>query len=270
VLLNLIVIATGNHMPTDAKTWRAFFIMGALNNVIPFSLILWGQTQITGSLASILNATTPLWGVLLAHGFTRDERLTPNRLAGVLLGLGGVVLTIGPDALKGIGLHALAQLAVIGAALSYALASIFGKRFKAIPPFVTAAGQVTGTALTMIPLVLLIDRPWERPMPGIASLGALLGLGVLCTATAYTIYFTLLKTAGATNLLLVTFLIPVNALLLGSFILGETLASQHFMGMGLIGLGLAAIDGRIVPMLHKALRRSGTEQQPDDVERGAA
>jgi drug/metabolite transporter (DMT)-like permease len=139
LILNLIVWASGQRMPAGRKTWGAFLVMGALNNLIPFSLIFWGQTQIASGLASILNASAPLWTLLLAH-LSGDERLTAHRLGGAALGLLGVTVMIGPDVLGGLGLKMLAQLAVLGAAFSYALAGIYGRRFKAIPSYVTAAG----------------------------------------------------------------------------------------------------------------------------------
>jgi drug/metabolite transporter (DMT)-like permease len=248
IVLNLIVRATGYRMPSSPKIWGTFLMMGLLNNLIPFSLIFWGQTQISSSLASILNATTPVWTVLLAHFLTADERLTPNRLSGVFFGLIGVALMIGLDALQGIGGNVLAQLAVTIAAISYAFAGIYGKRFKETPPIVTAAGQLTGTTIMMIPIALLVDKPWLLPMPNINVWGALLGLALLSTALAYIIYFRLLSTVGATNLLLVTFLIPVSAILLGTIILGEQLDLRHYLGMGLISLGLVAIDGRLLKL----------------------
>jgi drug/metabolite transporter (DMT)-like permease len=244
--LNLLVRASGQRMPRSPRVWAAFLAMGALNNLIPFSLIFWGQTQIASGLASILNATTPLFTVVLAHLLTSDEKLTANRLAGVLVGLAGVVLLLGPELLGGLGLHVLAQLAVLGAALSYGFAAIFGRRFKGMPPLVTAAGQVSGTALLAAPIALLMDRPWTVAAPHLQTWGALLGLALLSTAVAYVIYFRLLATAGPTNLLLVTFLIPVSALLLGTTILGERLDLRHFGGMTLIGCGLAAMDGRLL------------------------
>jgi drug/metabolite transporter (DMT)-like permease len=215
IVLNVVVVATGYRMPRSLRAWGSFTIMGTLNNLIPFSLIFWGQTHIESGLASILNATTPLWAVLLAHFFTTDERLTVNRFSGVLFGLLGVTLIIGPDVLRGLGLNFLAQLAVVGAALSYALAGIFGKRFRGTSPLVTATGQVTSTTVMMIPLVLFVDRPWTLSTPSLRTWGALVGLALLSTAVAYIIYFRLLASAGATNLLLVTFLIPVSALLAG-------------------------------------------------------
>jgi drug/metabolite transporter (DMT)-like permease len=246
IALQLIVRLSGQHMPTNWSLWRRFFIMGALNNLIPFSLIFYGQTQIASGLASILNATTPLWTVILAHWFTNDERLTSLRLLGVFLGLAGVVVLIGPDLLVGLGVNVLAQLAVVGAAISYACAGIFGKGFRGVAPLVTATGQLTATSLLMLPIALLVDQPWLQPAPGLTTWGALVGLALLSTALAYQIYFQLLARAGATNLLLVTFLIPVSALLLGFTLLGERLAIGDFIGMACIGLGLAAIDGRVM------------------------
>jgi drug/metabolite transporter (DMT)-like permease len=240
----LLVALSRQRLPRGRGPWGAFLVMGALNNLIPFSLIVWGQTQIASGLAAILNATTPLFTVLLAHLLTRDERLTPARIGGVLAGFAGVVLMIGPGALAGVGSSVLAQLACLAAALSYALAGIFGRRLRASPPLVTAAGQVTMSTLLILPLALVIERPWTLPLPGPATWSALLGLALLSTALAYVIYFRILARAGATNLLLVTFLIPISALTLGIVVLGERLEPGHLAGMLLIALGLAAIDGR--------------------------
>ncbi len=236
--------ATGLAMPVSPRAWGAFAAMGALNNVIPFSLIVWGQTQIASGLAAILNATTPLFTVVLAHLLTRDERLTPGRLAGVLVGFAGVAVMIGLPALTGLGGDPLPQVAVVGAALSYALAGIFGRRFRHLAPAVTAAGQASASAVMMLPVALLAEHPWTLPAPGAAVLAALVGLALLSTALAYLLYFRILAAAGATNLLLVTFLIPVSALLLGTLVLGERLELRQVAGVALIGLGLAAIDGR--------------------------
>ena len=252
--LNIVVRASGHRMPTALRPWRAFLVMGALNNLVPFSLIFWGQTEIASGLASILNATTPLFAVVLAHFLTRDERMTVARLSGVLLGLLGVAVMIGPEALAGLSLHLLAQIAVLGAAISYACAGIFGRRFAGTPPLVTAAGQLTGTTLMMLPLALAIDLPWTMPAPALGTWSALAALALLSTAAAYVIYFRILAVAGATNLLLVTFLIPPSALLLGTTFLGERLDQGAFIGMALIALGLAAIDGRPFAHLRSRLR----------------
>src|SRR5262249_11819528 len=171
-------------------------------------------------------------------------RLTWNGLLGVLLGLAGVSVMIGMEALSGLGLHVVAELAILVATLSYAFAGIFGRRFRGQPPLVTATGQVTATSIMMLPIVLLVDRPWTLAMPAASTVAAIAGLALLSTALAYVLFFRILAAAGATNLLLVTLLIPVSALLLGHFVLGEEIARQHVLGMALIALGLAAIDGR--------------------------
>ncbi|RKE85018.1 DMT family transporter [Rhizobium sp. AG855] len=237
----------GVPMPRSLKVWAAFFGMGLMNNMIPFSLIVWGQGHIASGLASILNATTPLFGVLVAHLLTRDEKMTGGRLAGTIVGFAGVALMIGPSALSGLGSHLLAELAVLGAALSYSLAGIFGRRFKAmgIDPIVTATGQISASAVLMIPLALFIDRPWTLPVPGIPTIAAIVAIALVSTALAYIIFFRILASAGATNLMLVTFLIPVSAILLGWLFLGEVLATQHFIGMATIVAGLVLIDGRL-------------------------
>lgn len=245
-----VVRLLGRRMPREAAAWRAFFGMGLLNNVIPFCLIVWGQTQIASGLASILNATTPLFAAVVAHVMTRDEKMTRNKLAGVLFGLAGVAVMVGPAALAGLGDRLLPQLAVLGAALSYAFSGIFGRRFKALglPPLQTAAGQVSASTLMLAPAALIIDRPWSLPTPGTDALLAVLGLALLSTALAYILFFRILATAGATNLMLVTFLIPVSAILLGVLLLGEELELRQFAGMALIAIGLLAIDGRAVAL----------------------
>jgi drug/metabolite transporter (DMT)-like permease len=246
--LNLAVRAAGLRLPRDRGTWTDFLAMGTLNNAVPFSLLVWGQHHIASGLAAILNATTPLFTVLLAHGLTRDEKLTPARLAGVLAGLAGVIVMLGPDLLRGLGADLLAEAACLAAALSYACAGIFGRRFRrmGLPPLVTAAGQVTASSLLMLPLALAVDQPWTLPWPSHDVLAALAGIGLLSTALAYVLYFRILAASGATNLLLVTFLIPLSAILLGTLILGEQLALRQVWGMALIGAGLAAIDGRLL------------------------
>lgn len=256
LILLAVLRALGMELPNDRRIWAALVGMGLLNNVVPFSLIVWGQSHIASGLASILNATTPLATVLVAHVLTRDERMTPGRLAGVIVGFVGVVVMIGPAALEGFGTNLLAQLACLAAAVSYAFAGVFGRRFKrmGVPPLATAAGQVTASALMLLPIALVVDRPWTLAAPSVAASGAVLSLAALSTALAYVLYFRILATAGATNLLLVTFLIPVSAILLGSLVLGERLDPTHFLGMALIGAGLAAIDGRLIERMTPARR----------------
>lgn len=243
-----VVLATGRKIPRARSIWMAFFGMGLLNNAIPFSLIVWGQTQIASGFASILNATTPMFTVLVAGLLLSDERPTPAKLVGVIIGFAGAVVMIGPGILTGFDARILAPLAVLVAALSYAFAGVFGRRFKTlgVDPVITAAGQVTASAIMLTPVMLVVDQPWTLAMPGPVTLASLAGLAVLSTGLAYILYFRILASSGATNLMLVTFLIPVSAILLGALILDERLAPIQFAGMALIGLGLIAIDGRMV------------------------
>jgi len=244
----------GIGLPRSA--WGSIFLLALLNNALPFTLFGWGQTHIASRLASILNATTPIWGVIVAHFLTHDERMTPRKIAGVLLGFGGVATMIGPSLLSSLGSAALAQLACVAASLSYALAAVWARRFRAqgISPLSVTTGQLTAGALMMLPLSMMLDRPWTHAFPPLTALGAILSLALLCTAFGYVLYFRLIATSGATNALLVTLLVPPVAILLGGLFLGETLAPQDFAGLLLIALGLAAIDGRLVSLLSKTRR----------------
>ncbi|MBM7037168.1 DMT family transporter [Vibrio ulleungensis] len=242
----VVAYAMGLRAPSSFRVWGAFFAMGLLNNVMPFLLIVWGQTQIASGLASILNASTPIFTVVVASFLLSDERPTPMKLVGALIGFVGVTLMIGLPALLGGG-SLLAQLAIIGAAISYAFAGVYGRRFKAmgIKPIVLAAGQVTASTLVLLPIALTIDGTNSLYTASVESWAAIIGLAVVSTALAYVLYFKILELAGATNVLLVTLLVPVSAILLGWLFLDESLESVHFLGMLIIALGLSVIDGRL-------------------------
>lgn len=243
--LHVVVLARGERMPSSPRRWASFALLGLLNNLIPFCLISWGQTHIGAGLASVLNATTPMFTVLAAHFMTADEKMTPGKVTGVLICLAGVAVIIGPDALHELGMDVAAQLAVVGASLCYGLGVVFGRRFQGQSPMILSAGQLTWAAALMAPVVLAAgDRPWSLPPPGAATWVSVITLALVSTALAYIIFFRLLASAGATNLAQVTFLIPVTALLLGTFVLGERLAASDFAGIAVILLGLASIDGR--------------------------
>lgn len=258
--LHPIVVLTGRRVPGTAQAWGAFAIMGLLNNLVPFGLIFWGQTHIGSGVASILNATTPLFTVVVAHLLTCDEKATGGRLLGVLFGMAGVAAMIGPDAVRSLGGGVWGEIAVLGAALSYAFAAVWGRQFRrlGLDPLVSACGQLSASALMALPLALLLDAPWTLQPPHAGTWAALAALALVSTALAYVIFFRILAAAGATGITLVTFLIPISAILLGSVFLGERLEVRHLAGMALIGLGLAAIDGRPWSMVRscKARRRA--------------
>jgi drug/metabolite transporter (DMT)-like permease len=253
VALAALALNLLNPLRRDAP-WRSFFTMGALNNALPFSLIFWGQTHIASGLASILNATTPLFTVVVAHLLTDDEKVTASKVAALLSGIAGVAVLIGPAAVAQPNDSLWGELACLGAALSYAFAGIYGRRFRAmgVKPLDAATGQVTASSLLILPIMLSVEQPWNGAAPTATGSTALAALALLSTALAYVLYFRILAAAGATNLLLVTFLIPVTSILLGAVFLQERLEPRHFAGMALIGLGLVVIDGRIGRLLHPA------------------
>lgn len=244
---------TGLRLPSDLKTWRSFFIMGVLNNCIPFSLIFWGQIYIASGLAAIFNATMPLFTVVLAHFLVNDEKLTMARTLGVVCGVAGVAIMIGPELLGTIGENVAAQLAILAAALSYGFASIFGRRFASQPPVITAAGQLSASSIILLPIVIYFEPLSSQTLPDLSISAAVLALALLSTALAYVLFFRILKLAGATNVSLVTFLIPVSAIALGVVVLDEQIEFIHIAGMAFIATGLVAIDGRLVNWFRKKL-----------------
>ena len=243
--------ATGRKIPTSLHVWGALLILGVLNNAIPFSLIVQGQTQITSGLASILNATTPLFTIVVAGIFLMDEQFSVLRVSGVIVGFSGVILMVGPDALGGLGADFWAQLCALGAAFSYGFASVFGRRFRElrVDPVMVATGQVTMSSLVLWPIALWVDGPQDIENMSLNAALSMFGLAVLCTSFAYILYFRILERAGATNISLVTFLVPISAIILGVLVLGEQIYIKEIIGMTLIGVGLAIIDGRLIKRL---------------------
>lgn len=234
-------------VPRSFQIWLAFLAMGLLNNALPFTLITWGQLTIPSGLAAIVNASTAIFGVLVAALAFRDERLTARRLTGVLLGFAGVAVAIGLHALTTLNLTSLPQLALVAAAISYAVAAAFARRvLGGLPPQVAAAGMLTGSSLLMLPTALWIDGP-PVLTHGAQVWGALGYLAILSTAGAYLLYYRVLGMAGAGNLSLVTLLTAPVAIVMGALILNEALPLRAYAGFALIALGLLIIDGRLLP-----------------------
>jgi len=230
-------------LPRDPRIWGAFAVMGLLNNVIPFGLMAWGQLTIESGLTSILNAATAVFGVLVAALVFTDERLTLRKTIGVGLGFAGVVMTIGLSSLATFDPRSMAQLAVLAGALSYALAGAWARRhLTGIPPQIAAAGMLTCSTLILLPAAWAIDGPVSFDL-GLRTWGAMAYLALIATAGAYLLYYRVLAQAGSGNLMLVTLLIPPVAIILGAFVLGETLRPQAFAGFALLGLGLLVLNG---------------------------
>ncbi|MEM9716364.1 MAG: DMT family transporter [Pseudomonadota bacterium] len=245
-VLWLVLRIIGLEQPNRAIDWMRLLVMGVLNNVIPFSLIVWGQQFIEGGLASILNATTALFGAIVAGLLLADERLTPKKIAGALIGVVGVAVCIGPGLLDSFDPKSIGQLAILGAALSYSLASVWGrKQLGGFHPYVNAFGMVTAAAVVMVPLAI-----WQDGIPSFdystSVWFALICISWAATAMAYLLFFTILKQAGAANLMLVTLLVPPSAIFLGWFFLGEALSLYAWIGFGIITIGLIVTDGRLL------------------------
>ena len=248
-ILVLIVLFKGISVPRSPRIWGAYLVMGALNNAIPFSLLFWGQTQIESGLVSILNGTTAMFAAVVAGLLLPDEALTAKKVIGAGLGIAGVAFIMGPSALTNFNLSNLAQLAILGATLSYAFAGVWGKTALAGQlPLMNALGMLIGSTVLMIPIVLVFDgRPNLALSLGVW--GALIGMAVLSTALAYFLYFAILVRAGAANLLLVTLLIPPVAIGLGAVFLDERIGIEAWIGFAIIGLGFAVTDGRLFSFL---------------------
>ncbi len=248
ITLWIFVIFTARKFPTHSKILSAILIMGILNNVIPFSLILIGQQEIGSGLAAVVNAMTPIWTLIIANQFTTDEKFSTNKILGICFGFMGVATLIGADFIQGLTASAWAQGAVLGATISYGFAGVWGKRFKGQDPIIISTGQLTASSIVMLPIIFIAEDPFSISPPDLEMIIALLGLAIVCTAFAYVLFFKILSNVGATNVSLVTFLVPVSAIVLGIFWLGETLTLSNIIGMILIIVGLSLVDGRILKM----------------------
>ena len=243
--LHLYLLVRGPSFRSALPMMPAFFVLATLNNVIPFSLIFTGQTELGAGLASIINATTPFWTAIAAAFLTSDEKLSWNKVAGITAGIIGTAIMIGPSALAGLGGPAWAKFAVLGAALSYALAAIYAKRFRGVPVSTVATGQLTASTTVMLPIVLLGTTTSDLLSVSLDIWLAVVTLGLACTAFAYILYFRLVASAGATNASLVTIIVPASAITLGVIFLGERFTGFELTGLTLILVGLMIIDGRV-------------------------
>lgn len=239
-------------VPRSRDTWRQYLVMGALNSALPYTLIFWGETRIASGLAAILTAAVPIFTVIVAHFWTTDERLSPAKVLGIGLGMAGVIVIMRDDLHDLTGGSGIAKLAIVGATISYAISGTFGRRLKGRDPIELAWGQMVTATVLMIPMVLIVDRPWATAEWHLDAVLSVLALAVLSTAVAYLIFFRVLASIGATNTSLVTFLIPVSSLVLGAAFLDEPFVAVQLIGMALIVAGMAVIDGRLARRLRVA------------------
>ena len=234
------------RIPTDRKYWVLVFLIGVFGNGLPFTLIGWGEQTIDSGLAAILMAVMPLTTVLLVHVFSSDEPLTTQKLAGMLVGFGGVIVLVGPEALKGLGGDAVRQIAVACGALSYAIATTIAKNMPRLHPAVSGTGVMAMGALQMISLSMIFDQPWLLT-PSTASWAAAVYLGLFPTALATFVYFHLLQIRGATFISFNNYLIPGLGVLWGALFLNEHVSIQEIIALGLILSGIAIASVRKKP-----------------------
>ncbi len=241
----LVVVFMRLPIPRAPRVWLAFLMMGLLNNVIPFGLMAWGQLYIETGLTSILNGTAAIFGVLAAAVFFADERITGRKALGVCLGFAGVATAIGLENLLAFDLRSLAQLAVLGGTLSYALAGVWARKMLAgQPPQVAAAGMVTGASVIILPVAWWVEGPLTLALEP-RTLWAIGYYALAATALAYLLYYRVLGMAGSGNLMLVTLMMPPVSIVLGAWVLEEALRPAAFIGFALLALGLIVLDGRI-------------------------
>ncbi|GAA4528860.1 DMT family transporter [Chelativorans composti] len=245
IALQVWLLFTGPSFRLALPRAGSFFVLATINAVIPFSLMFIGQTEIGAGLASILNATTPFWTAIIAQLFRVEERLSMTKIAGILLGILGTAVMIGPGLAESLGGPLWAKLALIGTAISYGFGATYARRLSDIPAPVVAAGQFTASAIIMVPIVLIFYGTDSFFNASATAWGSVLALSLVTTAFAYLIYFKLLQTVGPTNTSLVTLIVPASAILLGALFLGEHLESFEIAGMALIGFGLLVGDGRV-------------------------
>ena len=243
LILWTVVAVRRLPVPRGARIWGALAVMGLLNNAIPFSLMAWGQLTIETGLTSILNAATAIFGVLAAALAFRDEPLTRRRAAGVALGFAGVVAVVGPEALGGLDLRSLAQLAVLAGTVSYAVAGVWARsRLSGLEPEVAAAGMLSAATAMLVPVCILWEGGIDLPQT-LRATASIAYYSAVATALAYLLYYRVLRSAGAGTLLLVTLLIPPVSVALGAAVLGERLGPTAFFGFALLATGLAVLRG---------------------------
>ena len=248
--LGFVIMVTRRALPKQASFWFSTLVMGAINNVIPFTLIAYGQVTITGGMASIINANTAFFGVLVAAIFILNEKLSAHRLIGVIIGVSGVVIVVGPSELSQFDLTSIGQLAVILATLSYAFASVWGRlKLQGYDSIVTAFATTLSASL-ILGVYLLVTQSFPVFDVTISLVIVAIGLGMIGTGYAYMIYFRILALAGASNLMLVTIIVPIFAVTLDAIFLSQWVSVREMLGFGIIAIGLAVMDGRVLSYLH--------------------
>jgi len=242
--LLIALLAARRSLPRERTLWRRLAVLALLQNALPWVLLSWGEQYIDSALASILNGTTPIFTIILAHFLVPGDRMTAPKLLGVLLGFVGLFLLILPSLAGGIQASTWGLIAVTVASASYGVAIVYGRNHvRGLPPLVAPASQLSLATLYMLPIALIVDRPWQLAAPSPAAAGSLVALGILGTGMAFIVYYRLLETASATYLSMVTYVIPIFGVILGVLVLGEQLTWHSLAGFALILLGVMVVNG---------------------------
>lgn len=246
VVLLVIVAVMRVALPREPVVWGHLAVMSVVANIVPFFLFAWGEERVTSGMAGILNGTTPLFTLGVAVLALRSERLSPHRVAGLLLGFAGVVVVVGPWRADG-GSNAISgQLACLAAAACYGVAFVYTRRFlsqRGLAPLALSAGQ-----LTLAALILGITAPFTaRDAMALSPevVGSIVGLGAVGTGLAYLLFYRIISDVGATTASLVTYLIPVVAVFLGVLVQNDPLTWNIFAGAVVVILGAAMAEGRV-------------------------
>lgn len=246
VVLLFFLRLQGSKLPKWGPVWRHIAVVGLIHNAIPFVLFSWGEQYIDSALAAILNGTVPFFTIMLAHFFAENDRITPVKIVGLIIGFAGMILLALPSFGDGVEGTSWGVLAITAASFLYGVAIVYTRNnLRGLQPLAAPTGQMIMATLYLLPLALLFDRPFSIPMPSLAAVGSMLALGVLGTAAAFTVYYKLLERADASYVSMTTYMIPVFGVILGAIVLNEAITPERVFGCGLILLGVMVVNGLI-------------------------
>lgn len=231
----------GERLPSDSATWRHLLVQAIFNAIAAWTLLAWGQQHVDAGLASVLNSTSPIFVLLLMISIGGQDAVSPSKLIGAIIGIAGVCLIVGLDALEGLGMEVAAQLACLLGAALYGCAALYGKRFGHISPTVTAAGTMIWASIVLVPLALVIETPWDLD-PSVAAIAAALVLSVCCTGVALLLYFRLVRTLGSLGVASQAYLRAGVGVILGLVLLGEQITPIVATGLAAAIFGVALIN----------------------------
>ena len=233
------------------KTWAALLVQAFFNSIGAWTVLAWGQQFVDSGLARVLNSTSPVFVFFMTLLWTRHESVDIAKFVGAMLGLAGVILLMGVDALEGLGREVLAQLAILLSALLYACAAVYGRRFAALPSAISAAGTMIWASIWLIPIACFIDQPWRLHIEHSALLAAL-ALSVFSTAGALLIYFRLVKTIGSIGVASQSYLRSAVAVLVGIAVLGESFSWSLACGVIAVLTGMYFLNGGLMAFRKRA------------------